>query len=104
MIALRPKSAQAMAMRARIVLSCGQGMCNSEIAHKLHITGARSFNRFFLACSLVLLAPPSSHDSTLPTLTVYASSARLSFSPQSKYQPCDQFEYDSAIAGIRKHR
>jgi transposase len=40
MIALRPKSAQAMAMRARIVLSCGQGMSNSEIAHKLHITGA----------------------------------------------------------------
>jgi len=40
MIALRPKSAQALAMRARIVLSCGQGMSNSEIAHKLHITGA----------------------------------------------------------------
>jgi transposase len=39
-IALRPKSAQAMAMRARIVLSCGQGMSNSEIAGKLHITGA----------------------------------------------------------------
>jgi transposase len=40
MIALRPKSAQAMAMRARIVLSCGQGMSNSEVARKLHITGA----------------------------------------------------------------
>jgi transposase len=39
-IARRPKSAQAMAMRARIVLSCGQGMSNSEVAHKLHITGA----------------------------------------------------------------
>jgi DNA-binding CsgD family transcriptional regulator len=39
-IARRPKSAQAMAMRARIVLSCGQGMSNSEIARKLHITGA----------------------------------------------------------------
>ncbi len=39
-IALRPKSAQAMAMRARIVLSCGQGMSNSEVARKLHITGA----------------------------------------------------------------
>jgi len=38
MIALRPKSAQALALRARIVLSCGQGMSNSEIAHKLHIT------------------------------------------------------------------
>ena len=40
MIALRPKSAQAMAMRARIVLNCGQGMSNSEVARKLHITGA----------------------------------------------------------------
>jgi transposase len=40
MIALRPKSAQAMAMRARIVLSCGQGMSNSVVARKLHITGA----------------------------------------------------------------
>jgi transposase len=39
-ISLRPKSAQAMAMRARIVLFCGQGMSNSEIARKLHITGA----------------------------------------------------------------
>ena len=40
MIALRPKSAQAMAMRARIVLSCGQGMSNFVVAGKLHITGA----------------------------------------------------------------
>ena len=40
MIARRPKSAQAMAMRARIVLSCEQGMSNSEVALKLHITGA----------------------------------------------------------------
>src|SRR6202162_3699234 len=40
MIARRPKSAQAMAMRARIVLSCDQGMSNSEVARKLHITGA----------------------------------------------------------------
>ena len=40
MVARRPKSAQAMAMRARIVLSCGQGMSNSEVARKLHITGA----------------------------------------------------------------
>src|SRR5689334_9533829 len=40
MIALRPKSAQAMAMRARIILGCGQGMSNSEVARKLHITGA----------------------------------------------------------------
>src|ERR1700739_3530172 len=40
MMARRPKSAQAMAMRARIVLSCGEGMNNSEVARKLHITGA----------------------------------------------------------------
>ena len=40
MIARRPKSSQAMAMRARIVLSCGQGMNNSEVARRLHITGA----------------------------------------------------------------
>jgi transposase len=39
-IARRPKSAQALAMRARIVLSCGQGMSNSEVACKLHITSA----------------------------------------------------------------
>ena len=40
MIARRPKSAQAMAMRARIVLSCEQGMRNSEVARKLHVTAA----------------------------------------------------------------
>jgi transposase len=39
-MARRPKSSQAMAMRARIVLFCEQGMSNSEIARKLHITGA----------------------------------------------------------------
>lgn len=40
MIARRPKSAQAMAMRARIVLDCEQGMNNSEVARKVHVTGA----------------------------------------------------------------
>ena len=40
MIARRPKSSQAMAMRARIVLGCAQGRSNSEVAGKLHITGA----------------------------------------------------------------
>jgi len=40
MMSRRPKSAQAMAMRARIVLSCGLGMSNSEVARKLNITGA----------------------------------------------------------------
>jgi len=39
-MARRPKSAQAMAIRARIVLSCGEGMSNSEVARKLHVTGA----------------------------------------------------------------
>jgi DNA-binding NarL/FixJ family response regulator len=39
-MAHRPKSAQAMAMRARIILSCGQGMSNSEVARKLNITSA----------------------------------------------------------------
>ena len=39
-IALRPKSAQSMAMRARIVLGCAQGMSNSQVAQQLHITGA----------------------------------------------------------------
>src|SRR5208283_5809237 len=40
MIARRPKSAQAMALRARIVLRYGQGTSNSEVARKLHVTGA----------------------------------------------------------------
>ena len=40
LIARRPKSGQAMAMRARIVLGCEQEMSNAEIARKLHITGA----------------------------------------------------------------
>ena len=39
-IALRPKSAQAMVMRARIVLSCAAGLNNSQVAEKLQITGA----------------------------------------------------------------
>jgi transposase len=39
-MARRPKSGQALAMRARIVLSCGEGMSNSEVARKLNITGA----------------------------------------------------------------
>ncbi len=40
LMALRPKSAQAMALRARIVLACGQGLSNAEVARKLQITGA----------------------------------------------------------------
>jgi transposase len=38
LIARRPKSGQAMALRARIVLGCLQGMSNSEVARKLQIT------------------------------------------------------------------
>ncbi len=40
MIARRPKSAQAMAMRARIVLSCAEGLNRAEVAGKCHVTGA----------------------------------------------------------------
>ena len=39
-MARRSKSAQAMAMRARVVLFCGEGMSNAEVASKLRITGA----------------------------------------------------------------
>ncbi len=40
MLARRPKSSQAMAMRARIVLGCDDGLSNHAVARKLHITGA----------------------------------------------------------------
>lgn len=40
MLARRPKSAQAMAMRARIVLGCDEGSSNGAVAKRLHITGA----------------------------------------------------------------
>jgi transposase len=40
MLARRPKSAQAIAMRARIVLGCEEGLSNGEVAKKLQITGA----------------------------------------------------------------
>ena len=40
MLARRPKSAQAMAMRARIVLGCDEGLSNGAVAQKLRITGA----------------------------------------------------------------
>jgi transposase len=40
MLARRPKSAQAMAMRARIVLGCGEGKSNSIVAERLGVTGA----------------------------------------------------------------
>jgi transposase len=40
MLARRPKSSQAISMRARIVLGCNEGLSNSTVAQKLHITGA----------------------------------------------------------------
>jgi transposase len=40
MLARRPKSAQAIAMRARIVLGCNDGLSNGEVAKRLGITGA----------------------------------------------------------------
>jgi len=36
----RPKTAQAMAMRARIVLCCDEGLSNDRVARKLQVTGA----------------------------------------------------------------
>jgi transposase len=40
LLARRPKSSQAMAMRARIVLGCDAGLSNGAVAKKLHISGA----------------------------------------------------------------
>src|SRR5437764_404667 len=40
MLARRPKSAQAMAMRARIVLGCDEGLCNGAVDKKLQRTRA----------------------------------------------------------------
>jgi transposase len=40
LLARRPKSSQAAAMRARIVLGCDEGLSNTAVAKRLHITGA----------------------------------------------------------------
>lgn len=40
MLARRPKSTQAMALRASIVLSCAEGLSNTAVARNLHVTGA----------------------------------------------------------------
>jgi transposase len=40
MLARRPKTGQAVAMRARIVLGCSDGLSNGEVAKRLLITGA----------------------------------------------------------------
>jgi len=40
MLARRPKSSQAIAMRARIVLGCAEGMSNGAVANKLRVTSA----------------------------------------------------------------
>jgi transposase len=39
-LARRPKTAQGLAMRARIVLGCDAGLSNGAVARKLQITGA----------------------------------------------------------------
>ena len=36
----RPNTAQALALRARIVLLCATGLSNTEVARRLHVTGA----------------------------------------------------------------
>jgi transposase len=38
--ARRPKSAQRLALRARIVLACLEGVSNQEVARRLHVVGA----------------------------------------------------------------
>jgi len=40
MLARRPKTGQALAMRARIVLGCSDGVSNGEVAKRFRITGA----------------------------------------------------------------
>lgn len=40
MMAKRPKSAQALALRAKIILCCNSGMSNCEVAARLGVTGA----------------------------------------------------------------
>jgi hypothetical protein len=44
MLARCPKSAQAIALRARIVLGCDEGLSNGAVAKKLHITGLPCVN------------------------------------------------------------
>src|SRR6185437_3301800 len=39
-LARRPKTGQALAMRARIVLGCSDGLSNGEVAKRLRITAA----------------------------------------------------------------
>lgn len=39
-LARRPKSSKATAMRARIVLGCEEGASNAKVARKLHLSGA----------------------------------------------------------------
>ena len=40
LLSRRPKTGQALAMRARIVLGCSDGLSNGEVAKRLRITGA----------------------------------------------------------------
>ena len=36
--ARRPKSAQALAQRARIILACAEGLNNTQVGRRLHLT------------------------------------------------------------------
>ena len=47
MLARRPKSAQAMAMRAGIVLGCSEVLSNGEVAKRLRITGGDGLLHLF---------------------------------------------------------
>jgi len=40
MLARRPETSQALAMRARIILGCDEGLRNSQVAKRLRVTGA----------------------------------------------------------------
>jgi len=42
--ARRPKSEQSLALRCKIVLACGEGLSNGEVAERLGVTERRSAN------------------------------------------------------------
>ena|ERR1022692_221622 len=52
------------------------GSADDSISTSTHLL-RRSFNRFFFTCSFGLRVAPSSHESTLPTVTVCSSSGAL---------------------------
>ena len=67
MLARRPKSSQAIAMRARIVLGCAEGMSNGAVANKLwHAQGEQSAD--LVGTSPTLSRPLHSHQRQLAEL------------------------------------